>query len=171
MDALDSAAALLDRLESSGLTVRVVDGTLRIGPPDRLTDELRTAIAAHRDIIVSLLATAHPLPTLDVDPLTCDAADLATFVDADPGLDALRVREADALADELRRDGPKAIAALRWFARHPATGYDRGDHLAALLAVRLAVVSGIEGEAWHSTLAVRGQQERTGGNAGDRLPR
>lgn len=138
MDALDSTAALLDRLESAGLTVRVVDGALRVGPPDRLTGELRTAIGAHREIIVSLIATAQPDPSFDVDPLTCDAADLAAFLDADPGLDALRLREAAALADELRCDGPEAIAALRWFACHPAPGYNRGDHLAALLAVRLA---------------------------------
>lgn len=144
MGSLDTAAALLDRLESSGLTTSVVGGTLRVGPPNRLTPELRTAIAALRDIIVSLLITAHPLPALDVDPLTCDAADLAAFVDTDPR----RLREANELADALRCDGPDAIAALRWFARHPAPGYDRSDHLAVLLAVRLAV-------AWRSPQASR----------------
>lgn len=153
MNALDSAAALLDRLDAAGLTVRVVGGTLRVGPPDCLTNELRTAIAAHREIIVSLIATAQPAPAFDTD--------LAVFTDADAGLDAHRLQEADALADELHHDGPEAIAAFRWLTRHPAPGYDRGDHLAAALAVRTAAGRGPPGPT-HSDTPTR-RPQTTGG--------
>ncbi len=135
---IDSAAALLDRLEKAGLTARVVDGTLRVGPPDRLADELRAEIAAYREIIIQLLATAQPAPVFDVDLLTCSDAALAEAIASHPDLTMELVLEADRLGHELRHDGRVTTAAFRWFVRHPAPGNARGDHLAALVAVRLA---------------------------------
>jgi hypothetical protein len=138
MDAIDHSAALLDCLESAGLSVRMVDGALRVGPPHRLTDVLRTDIRLHRESIVSLLATAQPAPPLDVDLLACPETVLLAAIEEHPDLTASLIQEAERLGQDLRRDGADAIAAFRWFARHPAPGYDRGDHFAALLAVRTA---------------------------------
>ncbi len=142
MDTLDRAAALLDRLETAGLIAGVVDGSLRIGPPNRLTDDLRGAITAHRETIIHLPATAQPAPVFDVDLLTCDDATLAGAIASHPDLTMELVLEADHLGHALRHDGPDAIAAFRWFTRHPAPGYDRSDHLAALLAIRTATGRG-----------------------------
>lgn len=142
MDAIDSAAALLDRLASSGLTVLMVDGTLRIGPPDRLTADLRTSIASHRDSIIALLTSAQPPIRWETDPLACSDTDLAEMI---AGMSGHLRLEIDALAEELHRDGRAAISAYRWFATHPAMGTAPVDHLAVLVAVRMATDRGPPG--------------------------
>lgn len=122
---LDTAAAWLDRLEDMGFTVRVVDETLRVGPIGKMTGEIQRIIRRHRELMVALVATAEPVPSFAIDTLPRGDEDLAAFVEAEALFDPGRVSEARTLGLELRRLGPEAIAAFRWFARHPAPGNAR----------------------------------------------
>ena len=135
---LDAAAALMDRLEGDGLAVRVVDGALRVGPLERLTNEFRAAIPQHRDLMVALVESAEAIPAFEVDVLTCTNDAVAEVIRDHPELSLELVLEANDLGFELQLAGPDAISSFRWFARHPAPGFERSDQLAGLLAVRQA---------------------------------
>lgn len=53
-----NATAFLDQLAGIGLTVRAVDGRVRVeGPPDVLTAELRQEVADRKDELLGLLPT------------------------------------------------------------------------------------------------------------------
>ena len=47
-------AAIFERLASAGVSIRVVEGSLRAGPSERLTDELRDAIREHREALLAV---------------------------------------------------------------------------------------------------------------------
>lgn len=136
---LDVVTALLDRLEGAGLVVRVEEGSLLVGPFNKLTGDYRVAIRRHRNLMIALIESAEAMPAFDVDVLTCSDSAISAVIRDHPELSLDQVLEANDLGHELKLAGLDAIAAFRWFARHPAPGYDRGDHLAALLAIRQAV--------------------------------
>lgn len=48
--------SLLHLLNARGLEPRIVNGSLRVGPRERLDDELRSLIREHRDGLVALLS-------------------------------------------------------------------------------------------------------------------
>jgi hypothetical protein len=54
------ARAVLDDLRGAGVSVKLVDDKLIVGPKDRLTDPLRDAIREHRDELVLALKAAPP---------------------------------------------------------------------------------------------------------------
>jgi hypothetical protein len=45
---------LFSMMAAAGVTIRAVDGGLRAGPADRLTDELRAAIREHRERLLAV---------------------------------------------------------------------------------------------------------------------
>ena len=56
---MTAAAALLSRLERTGLSVSVAAEGLRVRPRDLLTDELRAAVKTEREALINLLIGAH----------------------------------------------------------------------------------------------------------------
>jgi hypothetical protein len=51
---------LLKRIKASGLTTRLADGKLLVGPRSRMTADLAAAIAANRDALIEFLTTWIP---------------------------------------------------------------------------------------------------------------
>jgi hypothetical protein len=47
------------RLHDAGLTLDARDDRLLVGPSDRLTDDLRTMVRAHKQELLRLMADAH----------------------------------------------------------------------------------------------------------------
>jgi len=64
---------LIPALAERGVTLSVVDGRLRAGPPDRLTDDLRGAIREHRERLLAARCEVCGAPTGGYG--TCDAHD------------------------------------------------------------------------------------------------
>lgn len=59
---------LLYILERRGFTVTLQNGSLRVNPASRLTDDLRAAIRDHRDELVAMLTAAQRAPSPSSDP-------------------------------------------------------------------------------------------------------
>lgn len=64
---------LFPTMAAAGVTIRVVDGGLRAGPAERLTDELRAAIREHRERLLAARCRVCGAPTGGYG--TCDTCD------------------------------------------------------------------------------------------------
>lgn len=58
------ARAVLDDLRGAGLSVKLVDDRLIVGPRDKLTDPMREAIRVHRDELVHALKPGATPPNI-----------------------------------------------------------------------------------------------------------
>lgn len=69
-----TAAEILARLDGAGIQIRAVGGRLIAAPRERLTDELRTKIRAHKAELVAALARgAQPEPARAEGPTKAPA--------------------------------------------------------------------------------------------------
>ncbi|NLI00662.1 MAG: hypothetical protein GX446_14340 [Chthonomonadales bacterium] len=64
---------LFPKIAAAGVTLRVVDGALRAGPVEALTDELRAAIREHREALLAARCQHCGEPTAGYG--FCDAHD------------------------------------------------------------------------------------------------
>jgi len=61
---------LFPTMAAAGVTIRVVDGGLRAGPSDRLTDDLRAAIREHRERLLAARCAVCGAPTAGYEACT-----------------------------------------------------------------------------------------------------